>query len=141
MTGELRPAYHAPGPIRVHIAEVWQAAAVDIYVVAGRPIDHLLLWHDGVDRGLPAGYYWAPFSEGDLPPVRLDAPPFGQESPVTIRLPEGVLDAIVEARLNNRPADLSAGEALADARQVRDRLLALVELAARSEFHPPGGTP
>lgn len=108
--------------MRVYLVERWQADAVDVYVVDGKPPARVLrLLAAPTDRDVVGD-----FMRWDEIPPELGV----DRVPATLRLRAEVLDAIVDARAEIRPADTTAAAALDDARAVRDRALTLLEALA-----------
>lgn len=108
---------------KVHLQENFQRDSVSIYVLGGTPGRRLILraWSGPSDAQT---FRWDELDPNAAP---TDIGP-------TLELPTDVLDAIVNARAQVRPADTSTTEALTDTRQTRDRLLALVETVIADQF-------
>jgi hypothetical protein len=94
---------------RVHIVDDWQRMGHQV-VVIGRA-------HPGAPSAwLTADGEWEPLKEAAMP-----------GDPIGFRLPEGALDAIVDAYAKVAAPHPATERHLTDALAVRDRLLALVE--------------
>ena len=113
--------------MRVHIVDRWEADAVDVYVTDGRPVDRIL-------RLAPAAQPGA-FAQADEW-ERLEPNGAATELAPTFRVRRAVWDAIVAAGAELAPADRTMDTAWRDAREVRDRLLGLVETLAASPSEP-----
>jgi hypothetical protein len=94
--------------MKVRIEHDWMRQRTNVFV------------YDEGRRALlaPDGETWLESREG-----RADDPPIVP----TLSLPDYVLEHVVAAARDLRPASVEQGAALADSRQVRDRLLTLVE--------------
>lgn len=68
---------------------------------------------------------------GALGTFQWEAVPEGHEAPISLRLPEEALEALVAAAMDILPPSREQASALADTRVVRDRLLSLVERLAQ----------
>jgi len=100
---------------KVHIEEDFPTGGHRVYVL-GRPFPgepRSILRADGNWEKLPEAGHYGP---GDTPP--------------TLVLPDGALDALVQAAVGASPPQPATQEALQDTRGVRDRLLGLVERLA-----------
>ena len=83
---------------------------------------------DGMSAGAATVRVWQPL---DGPQEWMEVAP-GSEAPVSLRLPEEVYAAMLAAGADLPLPSRAQHDHLVDAQQMRDRLLALVEGAARS---------
>jgi hypothetical protein len=106
--------------MRVHVEDRWEADAVDVYVIDGRPANRILR------LAPPPAADAATFTGADTwEPLEPNAAVAGLAP--TFRVRRAVWDAIVAAGAELAPADRTMDTAWRDARDTRDRLLGLVE--------------
>lgn len=92
--------------MKAHIESRWENDSVRVWIIDGGPDNHRVM------RLGPGG--WEPFGRGEL-------------TDPTFEIPQDALTALVAAAGDFLPPSTALAAHLADAREVRDRLLTLVE--------------